>query len=302
MLFSLFLLSPQFSSAANLGEACANDSDCTGTDCDEEPNWCYCSRDANICRETVWGGSDCNHDYECFSRSCISYPYATTSRQRCSCRDVDDCEYEDTVCESLRCLPPNNRGPGEPCTANTVCVSGECRSGTCTCNSDSQCDPFSCISGSCSSTVAASPITCTCCLKPDGTGFIGEIHDTGADASSCQIYCQREGFPSAASWGTQTFPCAAVMSDTGSVEWNSPLGSRVTPSQIIGKVIKTVLGVIGAIALLMFVYGGLAWMTSGGSPEKIKKAQATLIWAVLGMVVIFASYAAVDFVLKAFGV
>lgn len=85
------------------------------------------------------------------------------------------------------------------------------------------------------------------------------------------------------------------------VEWTSPIGA-VSPTQLIGKAIKTVLGILGAVALLIFVYGGFVWMTSGGSPEKIKTARMTLVWAVLGMAVIFLSYAAVDFVLKAFGV
>ncbi|MFZ5363897.1 MAG: pilin [Patescibacteria group bacterium] len=88
---------------------------------------------------------------------------------------------------------------------------------------------------------------------------------------------------------------------TGPVEFTSPIGA-VSPTQLIGKAIKTVLGILGAVALLIFVYGGFVWMTSGGSPEKIKTARTTLVWAVLGMAVIFLSYAAVDFVLKAFGV
>lgn len=88
-----------------------------------------------------------------------------------------------------------------------------------------------------------------------------------------------------------------VSPTTDSVIFDSPIG-RKAPTQIIGRAIKTVLGIIGAIALLMFVYGGLMWMTSGGSPEKIKKAQTTLVWAVLGLVVIFASYTLVDFIIE----
>jgi len=85
------------------------------------------------------------------------------------------------------------------------------------------------------------------------------------------------------------------------VQFLSPIG-QISPGRFIGNAIKTVLGIIGAIALAIFVYGGFVWMTSGGSPEKIKTAQTTLVWAVLGMIVMFASYAAVDFVLRALGV
>jgi uncharacterized membrane protein YjfL (UPF0719 family) len=52
----------------------------------------------------------------------------------------------------------------------------------------------------------------------------------------------------------------------------------------------------------MFVYGGFTWLTSGGSAERIKKGKDILVWAVIGLVVIFASYTAVDFVLTALGV
>lgn len=81
---------------------------------------------------------------------------------------------------------------------------------------------------------------------------------------------------------------------------NSPIG-EVTGPELIGRIIKTVLGIVGALALAMFIYGGLTWLTSGGSPDKIKKGKDILMWAVIGLVVIFSSYTLVDFLLKAFG-
>ena len=38
---------------------------------------------------------------------------------------------------------------------------------------------------------------------------------------------------------------------------------------IINKVIKAVMGVIGSIALLMFIYGGFLWMTSAGNDTQV---------------------------------
>lgn len=70
----------------------------------------------------------------------------------------------------------------------------------------------------------------------------------------------------------------------------NPLGSISTPQALIGKVITAVLGVVGSLALLIFVYGGLIWMTSSGSPEKIKQGRDTLLWAAIGLVVIFSAY------------
>lgn len=66
-----------------------------------------------------------------------------------------------------------------------------------------------------------------------------------------------------------------------------------------GRIIKTILGIVGVLALLMFIYGGILWMTSGGSAEKIKKGKDTIVWAVIGLAFIFFSYTILEFILKA---
>ncbi len=71
---------------------------------------------------------------------------------------------------------------------------------------------------------------------------------------------------------------------------------------LIGGVIKTVIGVIGSIALVMFVYGGLLWMTASGNSEQQKKAMNVLLWSSLGIVAILASFVIVSFIFKAFGI
>ena len=77
----------------------------------------------------------------------------------------------------------------------------------------------------------------------------------------------------------------------------NPLGDIKTPTQLIGKIIYAILGLTGAIALVMFIWGGLQWMTAAGSPEKVTKGRDTLMWAVLGLVIIFSSYAVLKAVL-----
>jgi hypothetical protein len=57
---------------------------------------------------------------------------------------------------------------------------------------------------------------------------------------------------------------------------------------------------VGAVALLMFVYGGLLWLTSGGAADKVNKGKEVMVWAVIGLVVIFSSYGLVKFVFGAF--
>jgi len=85
-------------------------------------------------------------------------------------------------------------------------------------------------------------------------------------------------------------------SQDGSVSLCNPLGS-VTPQTLIGKVIGAALGIVGSLALLMFIYGGFTWMTSAGSPDKITKGKGIMVWAAIGLAVIFSSYALVKFVI-----
>lgn len=86
---------------------------------------------------------------------------------------------------------------------------------------------------------------------------------------------------------------------TGSVSLQNPLQTD-NPLVIVGYIIRTMLGVLGAAALLMFVYGGLIWMFSGGNEEKVKKGKQIFLWAVLGMAIILSSYSLLSFIFSRF--
>jgi hypothetical protein len=66
---------------------------------------------------------------------------------------------------------------------------------------------------------------------------------------------------------------------------------------VIGNVIRAALGIVGSIALIMMVWGGFLWLTSMGSSDKVEKGKNTLIWATLGLVVIFGAYALTNFII-----
>ncbi|MCR4313975.1 MAG: pilin [Candidatus Uhrbacteria bacterium] len=73
----------------------------------------------------------------------------------------------------------------------------------------------------------------------------------------------------------------------------------VTVSTIIGRLISTILGVTGSIALLMFVYGGFLWLISAGVPDRVKKGKEVMKWAVLGLVIIVGAYTIVRAIVSA---
>jgi len=66
---------------------------------------------------------------------------------------------------------------------------------------------------------------------------------------------------------------------------------------LIGDAIKILLGIMGSVALCIFIYGGIIWMTAGGTPENITNAQNTMIWAAIGLFAIFASYMIISFLI-----
>ena len=86
---------------------------------------------------------------------------------------------------------------------------------------------------------------------------------------------------------------------------DDPLSSgntAVQPVDIIARIAKAIIAPIGAIAFLFFVIGGFYWIFSGGNDERIKKGRDIMKWSIIGIVVIFSSYAVLNFILKILGV
>ena len=90
----------------------------------------------------------------------------------------------------------------------------------------------------------------------------------------------------------------------GVVQLCNPLTGEAENIEIptlLGKIIKAVLGIVGSLALVMFIYGGVTWMLAAGNAERVTKGKNILIWATIGLVVIFSAYALVTFIFKGIG-
>lgn len=70
-----------------------------------------------------------------------------------------------------------------------------------------------------------------------------------------------------------------------------------TLSETVGKIIRIVLGLLGTVFLCLTVYAGFLWMTAAGNDEQVGKALGILKTAVIGLVIILASYSITYFVL-----
>ncbi len=77
----------------------------------------------------------------------------------------------------------------------------------------------------------------------------------------------------------------------------TPLGKE-DPRVIVARIIQIFLGFLGAVALVLIIYAGYLYMTSGGDNTKVEKAKKIIINAVIGLAIIMLSFAIVTFILN----
>ncbi len=70
------------------------------------------------------------------------------------------------------------------------------------------------------------------------------------------------------------------------------------PRSMIGRIINIALGFLGAIAVLIIIYGGFVWMTSNGEEEKVSSAKKILRNGVIGLIIILCSWAIATFLIS----
>ena len=80
--------------------------------------------------------------------------------------------------------------------------------------------------------------------------------------------------------------------------WEDPCTSKADKkvSNFVGNGIKLFLGIIAILAVLYVIYGGMKYTTSAGDPGKVKQAQNTIFYGLLGLVISLLAFAIVDFV------
>lgn len=70
--------------------------------------------------------------------------------------------------------------------------------------------------------------------------------------------------------------------------------TNVDPKNVVVNIINYALFFIGALALIFVIYGGILFVTSGGDAEKTTKARNTLLYAIIGVIVVVLAYAIVN--------
>lgn len=62
------------------------------------------------------------------------------------------------------------------------------------------------------------------------------------------------------------------------------------PTSVVTSIVSWMLGILAVIAVVLVIFAGIQWMTSGGNEEKVTAAKNLLRAALIGLVIILAAY------------
>jgi hypothetical protein len=68
---------------------------------------------------------------------------------------------------------------------------------------------------------------------------------------------------------------------------------------IITTITNTLLFIVGALAVIMIIFGGIRYATSAGNASAVTAAKNTILYAIVGLIIAFLAFAAVNWVLGA---
>ena len=91
--------------------------------------------------------------------------------------------------------------------------------------------------------------------------------------------------------------CSGTELSFSGAECTNAEGSGRTLDELIRLIINIVSIVVGVVAVIMIIFGGLKYITSGGDSSNVSSAKNTIIYAIIGLVVVALAQFIVRFVL-----
>lgn len=88
----------------------------------------------------------------------------------------------------------------------------------------------------------------------------------------------------------------SIQGGADSAQGNGQATDLFGDSGIFRTVTNILLYLIGAVSVIMLIIGGLRYVVSGGDQSAVTSAKNTILYAIVGIVVAFLAYAAVNFV------
>ena len=83
-----------------------------------------------------------------------------------------------------------------------------------------------------------------------------------------------------------------AVNGTGVIQGSDPV------PLVIARAIQGVLSIVGVLFLILIIWGGAMWMTSGGNEQNIARAKKILTTATIGLVIIMTGYSVTYFIVE----
>ena len=69
-------------------------------------------------------------------------------------------------------------------------------------------------------------------------------------------------------------------------------------NDVFKNIVNILLLIIGAVSVIMLIYGGIRYTTSGGNANSVTAAKNTIMYSIIGLVVAILAFAVVQFVVN----
>ncbi len=83
---------------------------------------------------------------------------------------------------------------------------------------------------------------------------------------------------------------------------DNPLPNTATFSGLLTNITRYLLGLVGTVALLALIVGGVRMILAFGKEDAVKSSKQIIFWAVVGLIVVFAAYFIISLVSRFLGV
>ncbi|HET9850406.1 MAG TPA: pilin [Candidatus Saccharimonadales bacterium] len=117
-------------------------------------------------------------------------------------------------------------------------------------------------------------------------GTTGNGTNIDQTSINCQLSCGSNGQLNSASGGNQS--ATTCNTNTSNTDFNS----------VLKKIINILSVIVGAIAVVMVIIGGFRYVTSAGSESGVSGAKKTIMYALIGLVIVALAQVIVHFVLN----
>jgi hypothetical protein len=89
----------------------------------------------------------------------------------------------------------------------------------------------------------------------------------------------------------------SISSGAQSAQGDDQVSELFGDGGIFKKITNIALYVIGAVSVLMLIYGGIRYTISGGDSNAVQAAKNTILYAIVGIIVAILAYAIINFVI-----